>query len=39
MYQTIIANNDSKFVFCVKMSSMVFKLDDHILIGVVYIPP
>jgi hypothetical protein len=39
MDQTIKTKNDSKFVFWVKMSSMVFKLDEHVLIGVVYIPP
>ena len=39
MYQTIITKNDSKFVFWVKMSSTVFKLDENVLIGVVYIPP
>jgi hypothetical protein len=31
--------NDSKFVFCVKVSSAVYKLDEDVLIGVVYIPP
>ena len=39
MYQTIITKNDSKFVFWIKMSSTVFKLDENVLIGVVYIPP
>jgi len=34
-----IIKNDSKFVFWVKVSSTVFKLDENVLIGVVYIPP
>ena len=34
-----IMKNDSKFVFCVKVSSAVYKLDEDVLIGVVYIPP
>ena len=39
MYQTVITTNDSKFVFWVTMSSTVFELDEHVLIGVVYMPP
>jgi hypothetical protein len=33
-----IIKNDSKFVFWVKVSSTFFKLDEDVLIGVVYIP-
>ena len=34
-----IIKNDNKFVFWVKVSSTLFKLDEEVLIGVVYIPP
>ena len=34
-----IIKNDNKFVFWVKVSSTLFKLDEDVLIGVVYIPP
>jgi hypothetical protein len=32
-----IIKNDNKFVFWVKVSSTLFKLDEDVLIGVVYI--
>jgi hypothetical protein len=34
-----IIKNDKKFVFWVKVSSTLFKLDEDVLIGVMYIPP